>query len=47
MKYIKIFESARDANTWWDGNGIIPNVVLVKGDNYGSGIHYNFQGLEF
>ena len=43
MKYIKIFENASAANTWYY---VTPNVVLILGSGYGSGINYNFQGLE-
>ena len=43
MKYIKIFVNATAANNW---NPVTPNVVLILGNGYGSGINYNFQGLE-
>ena len=47
MKYIMIFENVTAANTWWSGNRITPNVILITGSGSYSGIHYNFQGIEW
>ena len=44
MKYIKKFSDANEANDWAGSDDYVtPNVVLITGSNYGSGLWYNFD----
>lgn len=39
MKYLKLFSSPSEANTWSGGNDYVtPNVVLITGTGYGRGL---------
>lgn len=46
MKFIKKFSDAEEANDWAGSEDYVtPNVVLIAGSDYGSGLYYEFDGV--